>query len=344
MYWAVALTEANSQLAAGEPGTTCFMVEAPAAAEVTGPAEGAATAPATRAKVLRNANLRAGPGTNFARMGMVRTGTEITVVGSNPAGDWYQLDNGAWIAAYLIRLKAGPLPGPRDQAARPDWVDIPAGPFIMGSSEEDVWAAVATCNAWEGSCEFGWFDSELPRRTVTLPAYGITRYEITSAQYQACVDAGVCAQAGQRITDDNIAYDARFVEPAYPVAGVSWYDANGYCHWLGARLPTEEEWEKAARGRNGRSYPWGSSLDTALANLYSGAPAPVGSYAAGASPYGVEDMAGNVFEWTSSSVNGRFVLRGGSWHAYPFRARTADRGTKLAPDFASYDIGFRCAR
>jgi formylglycine-generating enzyme required for sulfatase activity len=167
---------------------------------------------------------------------------------------------------------------------------------------------------------------------------------VTNAQYALCVSAGVCQPAGRKITDANIAFDSDFFRDNNPVVGVSYYDTSRFCTWLGARLPTEEEWEKAARGEDGRRYPWGDPLDPSRANLNSSGPYAVGSNSSGTSPYGVYDLAGNAFEWTSSQSNGRYIVRGGSWFSYPFRARTADRGTKLDPNFANYDIGFRCAK
>lgn len=213
----------------------------------------------------------------------------------------------------------------------------------MGSSEDDIWSAVAACNEWESNCQFEWFDSELPRRTVYLLQFDIMENEVTNAQYLECVAAGACKPAGRYVSDSNIVYSPAFERDAYPVVAVNWYDAQAYCSWIGGRLPSEEEWEKAARGADGRTYPWGSALDTRQGNIHGGGSAAVGSFP-GVSPYGIYDMAGNAFEWTSSSDGGRYVLRGGSWLTYPFRARAADRGTKLPPDFANYDIGFRCAR
>lgn len=229
-------------------------------------------------------------------------------------------------------------------APLPQWVTIPAGEFVMGSTEDELWSAVDTCNGWESNCQFDWFDSELPRRLVYLGEFEITVNEITNEQYAACVQAGACERAGRYVSDSNIGYFAALEARDHPVVAVNWYDAQAYCNWLGGRLPTEEEWEKAARGPGGYTYPWGNALDMQRASLGSGSPSAVGGYSAGVSPYGVHDMAGNAFEWTGSSDNGRFVLRGGSWFAPPYRARSADRGTKLAADFANYDIGFRCAR
>jgi formylglycine-generating enzyme required for sulfatase activity len=227
------------------------------------------------------------------------------------------------------------------------WIAIPGGNFTMGSSDADMQKTLDECNATEGSdtgqpCQAGWFKE--PQRTVSVGDFQIARDETTNAQYNACVAAGVCRKAGEHITDNNIAYDAGFFADAYPVVGVSWNDATTFCQWVGGRLPTEVEWERAARGSDGRRYPWGDTFDPSRANLGSGHPSPVGSFPAGASPYGVLDMAGNVFEWTATQEGSTYVIRGGGWSKYYFRGRVADRGTQLAPDFANYDIGFRCAR
>jgi formylglycine-generating enzyme required for sulfatase activity len=228
-----------------------------------------------------------------------------------------------------------------------EWVLIPSGNFTMGSSDTDTQIALAECNETEGKrtgqpCQAAWFNE--PQQTVFVDEFEITKYEIANAQYEECVAAGSCEEAGRRITDNNILYDPVFFAANYPVVGVSWYDADTFCRWVGGRLPTEAEWERAARGADGRRYPWGNTLDYAKANLDSGRPSSIGSFPSGASPYGVMDMAGNVFEWTATQESGNYVIRGGSWSKYYFRGRVTDRGTQLKPNFANYDIGFRCAR
>ncbi len=221
---------------------------------------------------------------------------------------------------------------------------IPAGNFTMGSSDTDIQAAVAECNATEGNCKEEWFGTEKPTRSVFVDTFKMSKYEVTNSQYKMCVDAGVCQAAGRNIADNSIPYKKGFFADNFPVVGVGWNDANTFCSWVGGRLPTEEEWEKAARGASDqRRYPWGNEFDPSKANLSSGFPTTIGSYPAGASPYGMMDMAGNVFEWTATAVDDKYVVRSGGWSKYPFRGRVTDRGTKLSPSFANYDIGFRCA-
>lgn len=231
-----------------------------------------------------------------------------------------------------------------------NWTFIPGGNFTMGSSETDIQATLTECNASEGfvtgqPCQPDWFYGEMPPQTVFVGDFEITTFEITNAQYNACVAAGACQQAGRNIAaDSTIGYDPGFFADDYPVVGVSWHDASAYCSWAGGRLPTEIEWEKAARGSDGRRYPWGNTFESWRANLDTGYPTGVGSYWDGASPYGVMDMAGNVFEWTTTSVADNYVLRGGGWSKYYFRGRTTDRGTQLPASYTNYDIGFRCVR
>jgi formylglycine-generating enzyme required for sulfatase activity len=140
--------------------------------------------------------------------------------------------------------------------------------------------------------------SEYPQHTVYVDGFWIGKYEVTNAQYRKCVDAGAC---------DKPETSNRYGKSEYancPVIYVSWYDAQDYARWVGGRLPTEPEWEKAARGTDGRTYPWGDVWDPSKCNTTEGGindVTPVGKYSpAGDSPYGVSDMAGNVWEWTSS--------------------------------------------
>ena len=231
-------------------------------------------------------------------------------------------------------------------AATPDvvWILVPEGPFVMGIDGQGLREAIAECNSVQGNCEAGWFDQEQPRRQVTLSSFEVTKFEITNAQYDVCVQRRICSPAGSAIKDNNIARQPLFFEDNYPVVGVSLRDATTFCRWIGGRVPSEEEWEKAARGTDGRRYPWGEKYDSSRANLAQSGPRPVGSFLNGASPYGLMDMAGNVFEWTSSEVNGNYLVRGGSWFQPSYRGRTTDRLTKLPPEFANYDIGIRCAK
>jgi len=227
-----------------------------------------------------------------------------------------------------------------------DMILIPAGEFMMGSSAADNELTLQECNQTEGNCQVTWFDGEIPVHLVIVPEFRISTYEITNSQYNICVANGVCPSLGRIAPETDIAYDPNFFADLLPAVAVSWDNANTFCAWVGARLPREEEWEKAARGTDGlRRYPWGYTFEPGRANLASGFPTAVGSYPGGVSPYGVMDMAGNVFEWTATATgDGRYILRGGAWSKFYFRGRAADRGTKLAPNFVNYDIGFRCAQ
>lgn len=183
-----------------------------------------------------------------------------------------------------------------------------------------------------------------PPREMELPAFYLSRNLVTNAQYK------------KYLTDDSKAEkplywdDERFNQPEQPVVGVSAIDAEGYCKWAGRlRLPTEWEWEKGARGTDGRGYPWGEQTPTKeLANfgMNVGQTTPVGSFPKGASPYGLMDMAGNVWEWTDSRYRDGSVartLRGGSFGSFAAYLRAAYR-IDLPPDHRYDHIGFRCAQ
>lgn len=198
---------------------------------------------------------------------------------------------------------------------------------------------------------------EKPQHTVYLDAFWIDRTEVTNAMYAQCVQTGKCSAP---------AHSRRYGLPEYanhPALGVSWNQAQEYCAWAGRRLPTEAEWEKAARGTDGRLYPWGNDAPDASRlnfNHLVDDTTEVGKYPAGASPYGALDMAGNVWEWVAdgydenyyaespaknptggNSANQR-VLRGGSWNNEAPNVRAANRFWAF-PGRNDTD-GFRCAR
>lgn len=158
-------------------------------------------------------------------------------------------------------------------------VYVQAGDFIMGGKGES---------------------DEQPQHSIYLDSFWIDKYEVTNALYKRCVDAGVCWTPSRASSKTRNEYYNNPTHDNYPVIYVSWDDANRYCNWAGKRLPTEAEWEKAARGTDGRAYPWGNMPNSSLANEIDGTRGDtkaVGSYPAGASPYGAMDMAGNVWEW-----------------------------------------------
>jgi len=240
---------------------------------------------------------------------------------------------------------SGPTPAPDVTAAPTEEIEIPmvaipAGEFTMGNDAGD--------------------DDEKPAHTVFVDAFEMDQFEVTNEQFQAFVEeSGYLTEAEQAGESFNWRAFAE-AKPKHPVVLVTWNDAVAYCEWQGKRLPTEAEWEKAARGMEGFVYPWGNEWATEKANTEeSGCRGTtiVGSYPAGASPYGVMDMAGNVSEWTSdwyeaypgssfrSSYFGKKyrVIRGGGWFSEAHLVRTTERSASSV-ELRNDDVGFRCVR
>jgi formylglycine-generating enzyme required for sulfatase activity len=232
------------------------------------------------------------------------------------------------------------------QKFEPETLRVPAGQFLMGSDPKK-----------DKDAE----DDEQPQHTLDLPAYRIARAPVTNAQYLAFVQA-----AGHRVPEHWEDGKPPGGKEEHPVVLVSWHDAMAYCRWLGEatgrpyRLPSEAEWEKAARGTDGRIWPWGDEWEKKLCNSAEGGPGdttPVGQYSPGGdSPYGCMDMAGNVWEWTPSvyrdypydpedgredpKAGGPFALRGGSWLLNRRIARVSYR-SRTHPVSFNGSIGFR---
>jgi len=229
-------------------------------------------------------------------------------------------------------------------------VRVPGGEFLMGSAPG------------EGAAD------ERPEHRVTVASFFVDRYEVTNQRYQACVQAGRCTAPTLLSSHRRAEYfgDPRFAD--YPVIFVEWKQAAAFCAFAGGRLPTEAEWEKAARGPapSLRRFPWGDATpDCSRANLGGagscvGDTDRVGRRLAGASPYGAMDMAGNVWEWVADWYDPRFydrspkadprgpasgrlkVMRGGCWLSGADSLRVSCRKAELPASWA-YNVGFRCA-
>lgn len=294
----------------------------------------------------------------------------------------------------FLLCQCGPMPDPvhQDDAgqAPPDaaaatksrptdgaeMVYVPAGEFPMGSTEADVALAMESYAGWAED----WFGGELPQHMVGLDAYWIDRFLVTNQQFARFIEAGgyqqreLWTQQGgdwknvQQRTRPQYWESPPWNEPELPVI-VGWFEAVAYCNWVGARLPTDAEWERAAGwdavNQEKRVYPWGNEWDPSRANTKESGrqqTTAVGEYCPqGQSPVGACDMAGNVWEWCSSlhmpypydpgdgrediEATGTRVLRGGSWLNANVEARTTYRLPPFPGDFILFDPtdGFRCA-
>ena len=248
-------------------------------------------------------------------------------------------------------------------------IEIPAGEFLMGAQKSDP---------KEPNYDPEAHDDESPVHPVFLSGYRIGRYPVTVAEYLRFVKDGGYEEesywkgGGFGKWKEPGSWQEQVDNPTRPVVEVSWYEATAYGAWMaarrrvfGCRLPTEADWERAARGTTGRKYPWGNEPPNERRANFApswkpnvGHPAPVGAYPLGDTPEGISDMAGNVWEWCSDAydkeyygkspkkdpkgpaLGGACVLRGGSWFSQSGRLRSAFRGVNL-PEFRSDDFGFR---
>ena len=245
---------------------------------------------------------------------------------------------------------------------------LPRGAFLRGSTQTEVEAAVEDCRRRTSErlreiCSPRIFGLEAPRRRIVVSAHGIDRTEVTWDSWRRCMRAGACPPP-------RIPAPAGPSPAAHPVTGVTSHEAAAFCRFAGGRLPTEAEWERAARGPDGRAYPWGRYFNDRLANHgglegraaldgFRGS-APVGSFPGGASPHGLLDMAGNAWEWVADrfdptsyargpavdprgpATGGDRLIRGGSYRVDGDRLRTAHR-LPFPASAHEPDIGFRCA-
>jgi sulfatase modifying factor 1 len=234
---------------------------------------------------------------------------------------------------------------PSELMSRDAMVKIPGGTFDMGAQNAEP--------------------DEYPPHKVEVSGFLIDKFEVTVGDYARCIDAKVCRKLPEFDEDENA---PELTTPEkHPVASVSWFDANKYCEWVGKRLPTEAEWEYAARAPKMEKFPWVGMADDTRANSAGskdGFPktAPVGSFPKGASGYGVMDMSGNVAEWTNDwydakwydhspgtnpkgpeAPTGSKVVRGGSWTSNgDYLLRSTSR-VSLEPNISNDGVGFRCA-
>jgi formylglycine-generating enzyme required for sulfatase activity len=243
---------------------------------------------------------------------------------------------------------------------------IPAGEFQMGN---DANASSADCLRYRSGCQPSWFKEEEPVHTVYLDAFYIDLYEVTNAQYAQCVKAGACTEPEKESSSKRSSYYGNSDFSNYPVINVSWKQAWAFCEWRGAELPTEAQWEKAARGGlEGKLYPWGDEIPVCQEGIDNGANGDdciekdtkeVGSYAPNG--FGLFDMAGNVeelvFDWYSAEYyvdspnrnphgpesGAMRVTRGGSFSNGGYAMRVAWRGGLIYNSWDFY-TGFRCTR
>lgn len=254
-----------------------------------------------------------------------------------------------------------------------EWIEIPVGEFLMGTSEIEVKSLIQKCKST-------WFEHEEPQQSVYLDSFAISKFTVTNAQYKIFLDATGYKWAASPYFLMYQRGEADYLGN-HPVAWISLYDALAFCRWAGCRLPTGPEWEKAARGAHNFKYPWGDTWEEEYCN-WGGSKhkmtTAVGAYPHGVSPYGVLDMAGNVWEWTDDWITSGVapqlwrmriatqplksssktqiqdeslphirpfpVLRGGAVNTNAIGLRCAFRLIKYLPFERGDWVGFRCVK
>lgn len=305
------------------------------------------------------------------------TAQDTPIVGTPPVGT----------ATPGISLPSQPAVPPELDAIKTDMVVVTGGSFTMGTTPEEGDQAVDACALYNTECQLSWVEDAMPAHQVTVDTFELELFEVSLSQYVAFLNwmgpdshktgclGGPCANTTQEepitslIEYDGETYSVRNSSfyANHPVTQVTWSGAEAYCNALNRRLPTEAEWERAARGPQNFIYPWGLDFDPALANSSrsgaEGGPEPVDSYPNGKSTYGAYNMAGNVAEWIhdyyqedyyqqqlgTNAINPKGplggtqrVLRGGGFDNTPIFLRSVHR-MSANPDQPTPSIGFRCA-
>jgi len=269
-----------------------------------------------------------------------------------------------------------PKPSQRDIFLRSSdtmtMIFIPSGSFLMGSTDIEIEDAILLCQQHYRPCNRWYYERESPQHLISLNSFWIDQTEVTNRQYRRCVEAGDCPEPSICKKGEPTYTDSKKAD--HPVICVSWDEADTYCQWAGARLPTEAEWEYAFRGTDGLIYPWGNSFDGSKLNYcdlncdqphaddqhndsYSKT-APAGNYPQGASWRGVLGMSGNVSEWVADwysdysseplsnpmgpESGNEKMIKGCSWFFHPTYCRGAARPS-VDPDTRFDYLGFRCA-
>lgn len=269
-------------------------------------------------------------------------------------------------ACGLQPIQNTPTPMPRAGDERviggAPMVFVPAGEFLMGSTDEQFQAAMEELKSKCNPCP-PFQNAAKPPHAVYLDAFWMDKFQVTNALYQKCVDAGNCQPPSSSRSHAHASYFGDPEYDNYPVIYVAWDDAKTFCEWAGKRLPTEAEFEKAARGTDNRIYPWGNEFQQNRVNSdhTKNDTTAVGSYPNGASPYGVLDMAGNVWVWMADWFDESYyansprenplgaatgedrVLRGGAWGSLMIQTRGSFRSAN-SPDARTDYIGIRCAK